>query len=66
MLTYAYFGTNDLATAVVFYDATLSALGMQRCVTGDAEWDRIAAGWGIYEEGGARELAFWIGMPLSP
>ena len=65
MLTYVYFGTNDLARAILFYDATLAPLGMQRCVTNDPEWDRISAGWGIYEDGGARELAFWIGTPFD-
>jgi catechol 2,3-dioxygenase-like lactoylglutathione lyase family enzyme len=43
----------------------LAPLGMARCVTGDAEWDRVAAGWGIYENGGARELGFWIGKPFD-
>ena len=65
MLSYVYFGTNDLARAILFYDATLAPLGMQRCVTNDPEWDRISAGWGIYEDGGARELAFWIGTPFD-
>ena len=65
MLSYVYFGTNDLGRAIAFYDATLAPLGMQRCITGDAEWDRVAAGWGIYEDGGARELGFWIGTPFN-
>jgi catechol 2,3-dioxygenase-like lactoylglutathione lyase family enzyme len=65
MLTYVYFGTNDLERATKFYDATLSALGMQRCRTGDPEWDRISAGWGMYEDDGARELAFWVGIPFN-
>src|SRR5260370_39662209 len=65
MLSYVYFGTNDLHKATAFYDATLAPLGMQRCITGDPEWDRISAGWGIYEEGGARELGFWIGKPFD-
>ena len=65
MLTYVYFGTNDLSRAVAFYDAILAPLGMSRCVTGDPEWDRVAAGWGIYEEGGSRELAFWVGTPFN-
>jgi len=65
MLTYVYFGTNDLAKATAFYDATLGTLGMARCMTGDSEWDRISAGWGIYEDGGARELAFWVGKPFN-
>jgi catechol 2,3-dioxygenase-like lactoylglutathione lyase family enzyme len=65
MLTYVYFGTNDLERAVRFYDATLSTLDMVRCVTNDAQWDRVAAGWGIYENDGAHELAFWIGTPFD-
>ena len=65
MLTYVYFGTNDLNRATRFYDAVLAPLGMQRCITGDAEWDRISAGWGVYHEDGARELAFWIGKPFD-
>ena len=65
MLSYVYFGTNDLPRAIAFYDATLTPLGMQRCVTNDPEWDRVSAGWGIYENSGARELAFWIGTPFN-
>jgi catechol 2,3-dioxygenase-like lactoylglutathione lyase family enzyme len=65
VLTYVYFGTNDLKRATAFYDATLGTLGMKRCITGDANWDRVAAGWGIYEEDGLRELAFWIGIPID-
>jgi catechol 2,3-dioxygenase-like lactoylglutathione lyase family enzyme len=65
MLTYVYVGTNDLERATRFYDATLAPLGMQRCITGDPEWDRISAGWGIYEDGGLRELGFWVGKPFN-
>ncbi len=65
MLSYVYFGTNNLDKAVAFYDAALAPLGMQRCITGDAAWDRIAAGWGIYQDNGIRELAFWIGKPYD-
>jgi catechol 2,3-dioxygenase-like lactoylglutathione lyase family enzyme len=65
MLSYVYFGTNNLERATRFYDATLTPLGMPRCVTRDPEWDLIAAGWGIYEDGGARELGFWIGTPFN-
>jgi hypothetical protein len=43
MLSYVYFGTNDLERATRFYDATLAPLGMPRCITGDPEWDRISA-----------------------
>src|ERR1700753_1065209 len=65
MLSYVYFGTNNLQNAVAFYDAALGALGMQRCTTGDPQWDLIAAGWGIYEDSGMRELAFWVGKPFD-
>jgi len=65
MLTYVYFGTNDLDRAVRFYDSILAPIGMPRCVTGDAEWDRVAAGWGLYEDGGMRELGFWVGKPFD-
>jgi len=65
MLSYVYFGTNDLDRALIFYDAVLGSLRMKRCITGDAEWDKVAAGWGIYEENGIRELAFWIGKPFD-
>jgi hypothetical protein len=56
VLTYVYFGTNDLERAIRFYDATLTPLRMHRCVTGDPDWDRASAGWGIYEDDGVREL----------
>jgi catechol 2,3-dioxygenase-like lactoylglutathione lyase family enzyme len=65
LLSYVYFGTNNLEKATAFYDAALAPLGMQRCITGDQEWDRVAAGWGIYEDGGARELGFWVGKPFN-
>lgn len=65
MLSYVYFGTSDLARAIAFYNKALAPLGMQRCVTGDPEWDRTSAGWGLYEENGLRELAFWIGLPFN-
>ena len=65
MLSYVYLGTNDLERAIRFYNATLGALGLQRCITNDPEWDKTAAGWGTYADGGARELALWVGKPLD-
>ncbi len=65
MLSYLYFGTNDLERATRFYDALFAPLGMSRCITGDPAWDRVSTGWGIYEGNGARELAFWIGTPFN-
>lgn len=65
MLSYVYVGTNDLGRAIRFYQGVLSELGMGRCITGDPEWDKVAAGWGLYEDDGARELAFWVGKPFD-
>jgi catechol 2,3-dioxygenase-like lactoylglutathione lyase family enzyme len=65
VITYVYFGTNNLDNAIAFYTAALAPLDMERCVTGDAEWDLVAAGWGVYEEGGRREVAFWVGIPFD-
>jgi|SRR5580658_8044243 catechol 2,3-dioxygenase-like lactoylglutathione lyase family enzyme len=65
MLSYVYFGTNDLERAVHFYEAVLAPLDMRRCITGDPEWDCVAVGWGTYEDAGVRELAFWIGKPFN-
>ena len=65
MLSYVYLGTNDLKNAIRFYDPTLGALGLKRCITGDTDWDQVSAGWGTYEDGGTRELALWVGKPLD-
>lgn len=65
MLSYVYFGTNDLKRATAFYDAVLAPLEMRRCVTGDPGWDRISAGWGTYEDDGLRELGLWVGTPSN-
>jgi catechol 2,3-dioxygenase-like lactoylglutathione lyase family enzyme len=65
MLSYVYLGTNDLNKAAVFYDNTLGTLGLKRCITGDPAWDQVSAGWGTYENDGARELALWVGKPFN-
>ena len=65
MFTYVCFGTNHLQRAITFYDATLGALGLQRCVTGDAGWDRTWAGWGTYQNDGATEVAIWVCAPFD-
>jgi catechol 2,3-dioxygenase-like lactoylglutathione lyase family enzyme len=65
MFTYLTLGTNDLERAIAFYDAALAALGLKRCVTDDPDWDCIAAGWGTYEDGGARQLALWVCKPFD-
>jgi catechol 2,3-dioxygenase-like lactoylglutathione lyase family enzyme len=65
MLSYVYLGTNGLERAIQFYDPTMAALGLKRCITLDPEWDQVSAGWGTYEDGGARELALWVGYPFD-
>ena len=65
MFTYICFGTNDLERSKRFYDAAMETLGLGRCNTGDMEWDRIAAGWGTYANGGESELALWVNKPFN-
>jgi catechol 2,3-dioxygenase-like lactoylglutathione lyase family enzyme len=71
MFSYVSLGSNDLPRAVRFYDAVLGALGFARCDPGnDSNWDNWV-GWGLYEDGGARELALWVcepfdGRPATP
>jgi catechol 2,3-dioxygenase-like lactoylglutathione lyase family enzyme len=69
MFTYICLGTNDLSRAMRFYDAALAALGLQRCVTGDSEWDENMVGWGTYagayKSGGPLELALWVCKPFN-
>jgi catechol 2,3-dioxygenase-like lactoylglutathione lyase family enzyme len=69
MFTYVCLGTNDLARATKFYDATLAPLGLNRCETGDPEWDGITVGWGTYggsqTHNGVRELALWVCRPFN-
>ena len=65
MFAYVCLGTNDLERAVKFYDAALAPLGFNRCNTGEeSNWEGWA-GWGIYEEGGAKELALWVCTPFD-
>jgi catechol 2,3-dioxygenase-like lactoylglutathione lyase family enzyme len=65
MFTYICLGTNDLDRAVRFYDAALGALGLARCnVAGEPGWEDWA-GWGLYENGGAQEIALWLCKPFD-
>ena len=65
MFTYVCLGTNDLERAARFYDATLGALGHQRCdVAGEPSWEGWV-GWGRYERRGAVELALWVCPPFD-
>lgn len=65
MYTYATLGTNNPQDAARFYDEVLPTLGIHRCGPADT------LGWGIWEDGGQRELALWVvhpfdGMPAAP
>ena len=65
MFTYLCLGTNDLQRAIRFYDPVMAALGAKRCVVVD-EHDWVGwAGWGTYEDKGARELALWVCPPFD-
>jgi catechol 2,3-dioxygenase-like lactoylglutathione lyase family enzyme len=65
MFSYICLGTNDLARATRFYDATLGVLGYQRCdVSGEEHWDGWQ-GWGTYEQQGAVQLALWVCLPFD-
>lgn len=65
MLSYVYYGTNDLPAAIAFYDAVLAPLGMERVLSNDPACDRVSAGWGLYDETRGLELAFWVGLPFD-
>lgn len=65
MFTYVCLGTNDLARAAPFYDATMGALGLRRCdVSNEEDWDGWI-GWGTYEDEGRVELALWLVEPFD-
>lgn len=71
MFTYVCLGTNNIERATQFYDATLATLGLSRCnISAEPDWADWA-GWGTYEQGGAREVALWVcrpfdGQPATP
>ncbi len=65
MFTYVCLGTNDLPRAARFYDATLGALGLKRCVPGESDADADFAGWGTYLNEGATEIALWLCKPFD-
>ena len=65
MFTYVCLGTNNLARATAFYDATLAALGLARCdVSGESNWNGWV-GWGTYEDHGRKEIALWLCPPFD-
>lgn len=41
MFSYIYLGTNDLERAIKFYDAAMGVLGLERCITGDADGSHL-------------------------
>ncbi|MBF78133.1 MAG: lactoylglutathione lyase [Pseudomonadales bacterium] len=65
MFSYITLGTNDLPRATVFYDAVMAALGISRVQTpGEDDWHGWA-GWGYYQDKGAKELALWLCEPFD-
>jgi catechol 2,3-dioxygenase-like lactoylglutathione lyase family enzyme len=67
MFAYICLGSNDLARAGKFYDATLGVLGYRRCDTSaesETSWSGWI-GWGIYEAEGAVQDALWICKPFN-
>ena len=65
MFTYVCLGTNNVARATAFYDASLGALGLVRCdVSTESGWNGWI-GWGTYEDHGAREVALWLCQPFD-
>jgi len=65
MFSYICLGTNNLERAIRFYDPVMAALGHRRCIVKDENGWEGWAGWGIYEDKGARELALWLCPPFD-
>ncbi|QLG94721.1 VOC family protein [Pseudomonas yamanorum] len=65
MFNYVCLGTSDLEAAIRLYDAMLSPLGLERCVTeATPDWQGWA-GWGVYEQSGGSEHALWVCKPFN-
>lgn len=65
MFTYIMLGSSDLERSKQFYDHALAPLGIARCgPQDDPGWEEIA-GWGVYEQDGATELALWLCKPFD-
>ncbi len=65
MFTYVCLGSSDLARSIAFYDPVMAALGQQRCdTTGEPDWQEWA-GWGLYGEQGAVQVALWVCRPFN-
>jgi catechol 2,3-dioxygenase-like lactoylglutathione lyase family enzyme len=65
MFTYVCLGTSNTEAAARFYDATLGAIGLKRCVTASEDnWDGWI-GWGTYEDEGRVEIALWLCPPFN-
>ena len=58
MFKYFCLGTNDLARAARFYDATMAVLGYSRCDTsGEPGWEGWL-GWGTYQNTARRNWRY--------
>lgn len=60
MLDHLSFSVNDYKESKVFYDATLSFLGIERLMTFETE-DHSVAGYGAHGK-----PFFWIGIDVKP
>lgn len=58
MLSHVTIGTNDLAAAIRFYDATLAPLGLKR---GESPWDT----WAMWHKPGEYYPMLWVGQPFD-
>lgn len=65
MLSYVCLGTNHMAQATSFYDASLATLGMKRFTRPGTESTTGWAGWGAEGTHGAQGLSLWVCTPFN-
>ena len=58
MLSHVTIGTNDLQSAIRFYDAALAPLGLER---GESPW----ATWAMWRKPGEYYPMLWVGQPFD-
>ncbi|HBH37367.1 MAG TPA: lactoylglutathione lyase [Curvibacter sp.] len=65
MFAYLCLGTRDLNAAIVFYDATLAPLGLQRFASPGAQEISGWAGWRLTDDPDGLGPALWICTPFN-
>jgi len=65
MLSYVCLGTNNMAQAAAFYDATLVTLGLTRFTKPGTEASTGWAGWGAEGTNSSQGLSLWICTPFN-